>query len=82
LTLSPDELPLRTRDPMEQRIERALLEAGIPYVVEGDRHPAMKDRQLDFYQPVQDLFVEVKQLHSDRITQQMACVPNLIVGRG
>lgn len=39
---------------------------------------------LDFYLPDLDIYIEVKQFHSDRIAKQMARRPNVIAiqGRG
>lgn len=68
---------MSTNDPMEGMIRAALTRAGIRFV-EGDRNPA----RLDFYLPEFDLYIEVKQFHSDRIAGQMARAENVIVAQG
>lgn len=60
-------------DPMERMIAEALDAAGISYTC-GPR--------LDFHLPDHDVWIEVKQFHSDRIAAQMATQPNVIVAQG
>jgi hypothetical protein len=66
-------------DPMERMIEDALIAAGIRYQSdfgEGTSH------HLDFHLPDYDVAIEVKQMHSPRISDQMARAPNVIVAQG
>jgi hypothetical protein len=65
------------RDPMERMIAEALDEACIAYSVEGEN-----GQRLDFYLPEHELFIEVKQFHSDRIASQLRDTPNVIVAQG
>lgn len=65
-------------DPMEQLIADALDYHGIEYVREQDP----RAYKLDFYLPLQDVHIEVKRFHADRIAEQMSRVPNVIVAQG
>lgn len=64
-------------DPMEQIIRDALRGARIRFV-EGDRNAA----RLDFYLPDHDLYIEAKQFHNERISEQMSRANNIIVVQG
>lgn len=64
-------------DPLELYLAVALDEAGIAYQREG-QSPC----NLDFYLPAFDLHIEVKQMHSERISAQMARAPNVIAVQG
>ena len=66
------------RDPIEQIIAKALEQAGIGFIHESEGHQP----PLDFYLPQQDIYIEVKQYHSDRIARQMAQADNVIVIQG
>ncbi|MCJ8334590.1 MAG: hypothetical protein MJH10_10155 [Epibacterium sp.] len=70
----------RPSDPMERLLFDALTHAEIPFTM--DPHP--DNLGLDFYLPQEEVYVEVKQFHSDRIANQMARAPNVIAlqGRG
>lgn len=71
--------PLRTTDPMEQRVEQALVDQGIDYLTDrGGENPA----DLDFLLPGLGLHIEVKRMHSPRIADQMVRVENVIVAQG
>lgn len=65
-------------DPLERRIYDALTTAGIAFVQEED--PAA--HALDFLLPGQDVHIEVKAYHADRISKQMARVPFCIAVQG
>lgn len=67
-------------DPMEKIIADALTDARIPFVREGDVKGSTQT--LDFYLPEQDVYIEVKQFHSDRIAAQMSRAPNVIAAQG
>ena len=62
---------------MERIIATALDDADIPYI-----HGAKSPQNLDFYLPVQDVHIEVKQFHSERIAEQMDRAPNVIAVQG
>ena len=66
-------------DPIEAIVAAGLRGAGIPFERGDDvsfRPP------LDFYLPGFDLYVEVKQFHSERIARQMSLAPNVIAIQG
>lgn len=70
-----------TTDPMERIVEEALINAGVPFVVDygpGGGTP----HHLDFHLPEHDVAIEVKRLHSPRTADQMARVENVIVAQG
>ncbi len=66
-------------DPIEKIVAAALNRAGIVY-----RHESEGGQRLDFYLPVDDVYIEVKALHSPRIAAQMGSVTSVIAiqGRG
>ena len=73
-------------DPIEKIVAAGLDAAGIKY-----RHDSEGDSSgdsfgatfgLDFYLPDFDVFIEVKQLHSDRIAEQMGRVGDVIAIQG
>ena len=65
-------------DPMEKIVRDALESAGILFVEERDQRAC----GLDFYLPIVDVHIEVKQFHTDRISEQMSRVPNVIAIQG
>ncbi len=65
-------------DPIELIIANGLTTAGIAFVHESE---GLIPR-LDFYLPGRDIYIEVKQFHSERIAQQMAQAPNVIAIQG
>ncbi len=65
-------------DPIEQIIADGLTAADIAFVHESE---GLIPR-LDFYLPDKDIYIEVKQFHSERITRQMAQVRNVIAIQG
>ena len=68
-------------DPIETIIAEALCKAGISYLHETDMK-AEDSLGLDFYLPELNVYIEVKQFHSDRIARQMARAPNVIAIQG
>lgn len=64
-------------DPCERIVAGALDAAGIAWT--NDPHQA---RELDFYLPGLRLWIEVKQMHSPRIAEQMARAPDVIAIQG
>lgn len=69
----------RTRDPVEQIIEAALIFTKQTYTIERDEH---QEHPLDFHLPEYNVAIEVKQFHSDRIAYQMKKHPNVIAVQG
>ncbi len=65
-------------DHLEKRLADALLEAGIEFVHESES----KDQGLDFYLPLFDVYIEVKQFHAARISKQMSSKDNVIALQG
>lgn len=68
---------MKTTDPMEMIIEKALLEIEEPYLTGHE-----VQNKLDFYLPNYNVYIEVKRFHSDRIAAQTARAPNVIVAQG
>lgn len=62
---------------LEAVVEAALSSSGLEFVRHDDKYP-----HLDFYLPKHDLFIEVKQFHSDWIGLQLRRAPNVIVLQG
>jgi len=65
-------------DPIEQIVETALLRAGLGFTKDGEGDT----RGLDFHVTDFDIFIEVKQFHTDRVAEQMSRVENVIVIQG
>lgn len=77
---TPEDLPpLMTTDPLERIVERALQRAKIRYVPDRD---GKVPENLDFHLPDLGVFVEVKAMHTPRISDQMARAPNVIALQG
>ena len=68
-----------TDDPIERATKEALQSAGVRFECNVR---ATNGRFLDFYLPDFDLYIEVKQFHSERITTQIAGLENVIVIQG
>lgn len=66
--------PVTINDPIEKIIAAALNETERPYYYEING--------IDFYLPNEDVYIECKQFHSNRISVQMERVPNIIVVQG
>lgn len=66
-------------DPMESAFEKMCCDNGIEF----RRDDQTKDgSQLDFYLPKYDVYVEVKQFHTNRISEQMSRRHNVIAIQG
>jgi NMD protein affecting ribosome stability and mRNA decay len=65
-------------DHLELSVARNLTRLNIPFIHESEN----KEQGLDFYIPEKDVYIEVKQFHSDRIVKQMASKENVIVLQG
>lgn len=63
--------------PLDQEIERALIDAGIRYEVE-----CASTLYLDFRLPDLGVYIEVKSGHSPRISEQMSRAVNVIAIQG
>jgi hypothetical protein len=77
--VSKPKLP-KTVDPCEEMVRRALVARGIEFIEEGDK--AMPVPGLDFYIPAWEVYLELKQFHSPRISDQMARADNVIAIQG
>lgn len=65
-------------DNLEKSIAEALEKSGIDFIHESEN----KLQQLDFYLPSLDVYIEVKQYHSERISKQMSYKDNVIAVQG
>lgn len=65
------------QDPMEKLIRDALIDIGEPFIEENKNLA-----NLDFYLPRINVYIEVKQFHSKRISNQMERASNVIVAQG
>ena len=65
-------------DHLERTIGNALDQHGIEFIHESEN----KDQRLDFYLPKSNVFIEVKQYHTDRVSEQMASKDNVIAIQG
>lgn len=65
-------------DHLEKQLAEALENSGIEYIHESEKG----NQNLDFYLPYFDLYIEVKQYHSDRISKQMSSKDNVIAIQG
>ena len=61
------------KDHLENAIEKALIEADIVFTT---------TQRLDFYLPYYDVYIEVKQYHSDRSNDQLKSQENVILVQG
>lgn len=68
-----------TKDPMESAFQKACDDAGIE-CCRDDNYKGCSG--LDFYLPGHDVYVEVKQMHTPRIAEQMSRKDNIIVLQG
>lgn len=74
---------MRKEDPMEEMVGRALAAAGVRFTTPAETRPAPgSSHTLDFHLLDYDLYIEVKQFHSDRIAEQMSRAPNVIAIQG
>lgn len=65
-------------DHLEKQIAQCLHDNGIEFVHESEN----KAQGLDFYLPKQDIYIEVKQYHTPRISTQMEQHDNIIAVQG
>lgn len=68
-----------TEDPMEAQIADALRAIGIEF---GRDRDCSSPANLDFYVPSLDVHIEVKRMHTPRVSEQMGRVENVIVAQG
>ena len=64
-------------DPVERAVADALDASGVSYVTDP-----RETRDLDFFLPDFDVYIECKQMFAERITKQMKTVDNIIVIQG
>lgn len=67
-------------DPVERIIYDALVAAGIPFAMDGDRAGG-RCRGLDFVTDA-GIFIECKRFHTDRVAEQMKRADNVICIQG
>lgn len=65
-------------DHLEKAVGECLTRKGITFIHESQD----PDQDLDFYLPDYDVYIEVKQFHTDRISRQLASRDNVIVIQG
>lgn len=65
-------------DHLEREIAMALDNKGIRYIHESEKGGPV----LDFYLPDFDVYIEIKQFHSDRINRQLASRENVVLLQG
>lgn len=65
-------------DHLEKKVAQALDDVEIEFIHESEN----KEQVLDFYLPFFDVFIEVKQFHTDRISKQMSSKDNVIAVQG
>lgn len=65
-------------DHLEKSVAQVLYNKGIKFVYESED----KDQRLDFYLPDADVYIEIKQYHSERISNQLSTQDNVIVLQG
>lgn len=67
-------------DPVEKIIAEALTAKGIQFIHDG--HGEITEKNLDFYLPDYDVYIECKQFHTDRSSEQLKRHPNVILIQG
>lgn len=65
-------------DHLEEMVGRALFDAGIKFIHDSQGG----GQRLDFFLPKHDIYIEIKQYHSDRISEQLMLRNNIIVLQG
>lgn len=67
-------------DHLEQHLADALTEANIDFVHESEK--GNQNKGIDFYLPGPQIYIEVKQYHSARISTQMSHHEEIIAIQG
>lgn len=67
-------------DPVERIIAEGLTAKGIRFIHDG--YGVTTEKHLDFYLPDYDVYIECKQAHSDRSSEQLKRHPNIILIQG
>jgi hypothetical protein len=67
-------------DPLEKSLALAFDDAGVEYVHESEQ--GNHNNGIDFYLPKYGVYVEVKQYHSDRVSEQLKRHEEVIVIQG
>lgn len=65
-------------DFLEKEIANTLSDLKINYIHESQNNKS----SLDFYLPDFDVYIEIKQFHSDRVLKQLASRDNVILIQG
>lgn len=65
-------------DDLERTIGEKLTDLNVEFVHESEN----KNQQLDFYLPTFDIYIEVKQFYSNRVTAQLYAQQNVILIQG
>lgn len=72
------EKPISFSDHLEKALADFLNSKGICFVHESQN----KAQGLDFYLPAFDIYIEIKQYHSERIAKQLATQDEVILIQG
>ena len=65
---------------MELQVANILDKLKIKYIHEGKKNGV--DQRLDFYIPEFDVYIECKQMHSERTISQLSSAENIILIQG
>ena len=69
---------MKINNPQEIQIKEILESKGIEYIHESQNNGS----RLDFYLPKYNVYIEVKQYHSERSNSQLASQDNVILIQG
>lgn len=69
---------IHSTDHLELAVAEMLLDLKINFIHESQNNGS----NLDFYLPDFDVFIEVKQFHTDRVNKQLASQENVILIQG
>lgn len=65
-------------DDLEERIAKVLNFMNVDFIHESEN----KEQRLDFYLPKNDIYIEVKKFHTDRVNNQLKSKDNIILFQG
>jgi myo-inositol-1-phosphate synthase len=68
-------------DDLEKQVADLLIERGVKFLHESQYNKG-QDRVLDFYLPDFDVYIEVKQFHTERSSGQLSSQDNVILIQG
>ena len=69
---------IHSKDHLELAVAEMLLDLKINFIHESQNNGS----NLDFYLPDFDVFIEVKQFHTDRVNKQLTSQENVILIQG